>query len=301
MPFIKVVKNKAYYMRFQVKFRRRREGKTDYYARKRLIAQKKNKYNSPKYRLVVRFSNTDVICQIVYATLEGDIILAAAYGKELKHYGVKCGFKNYAAAYATGLLVARRALNKLKMDDLYLGVVEPTGEMYNVEEEGSRRPFHVLLDVGLYRTTTGSRLFAALKGAIDGGLSITHDNKRFVGYNSETEEFNPEILKNYIYGIHVAKYMEKLQADGDKDKLKLQFGEYLKEGITTQQKIVDMYKNAHKKIRETPVRPKKERREKGHYIEKWRPQRKNTKTRRNRIKQKLENLEKLAQQENQQQ
>jgi len=297
MPFIKIVKNKAYYSRFQVKFRRRREGKTDYYARKRLIAQKKNKYNSPKYRLVVRFTNTDIICQIVYATLEGDIILAAAYGKELKHYGVKCGFKNYAAAYATGLLVARRALNKLKMDDLYVGVVEPTGEMYNVDEEGGRRPFHVLLDVGLYRTTTGSRLFAALKGAVDGGLSITHDHQRFVGFNSETEEFNPEILKNYIYGIHVGNYFEKLQTEGDKEKLNLQFGEYVKAGVNSQQKISDMYKAAHLKIRETPVRPKKARREKNHYIEKWKPQRKNTKTRRNRIKQKLENLEKEAQKE----
>jgi len=55
MPFVKVIKNKAYFKRFQVKFRRRREGKTDYYARKRLIIQDKNKYNAHKYRLVVRF------------------------------------------------------------------------------------------------------------------------------------------------------------------------------------------------------------------------------------------------------
>ena len=33
--FGKVVKNKAYFKRYQVKFRRRREGKTDYRARKR--------------------------------------------------------------------------------------------------------------------------------------------------------------------------------------------------------------------------------------------------------------------------
>ena len=37
--YVKVVKNKAYFKRFQVKFRRRREGKTDYYARKRLVIQ----------------------------------------------------------------------------------------------------------------------------------------------------------------------------------------------------------------------------------------------------------------------
>jgi len=61
---VKVVKNKQYFKRFQVKFKRRREGKTDYYARKRLIVQDKNKYNTPKFRLVVRFSNKDVTCQV---------------------------------------------------------------------------------------------------------------------------------------------------------------------------------------------------------------------------------------------
>ena len=40
------------------------EGKTDYRARKRLVAQDKSKYNTPKYRLVVRFTNTDVIAQV---------------------------------------------------------------------------------------------------------------------------------------------------------------------------------------------------------------------------------------------
>lgn len=46
------------------------EGKTDYYARRKLVAQSKNKYNTPKYRLVVRFSNKDVIAQVAYAKLE---------------------------------------------------------------------------------------------------------------------------------------------------------------------------------------------------------------------------------------
>src|SRR5690348_9597188 len=62
--FVKVVKNKAYFKRFQVKFKRRREGRTDYYARKRLIVQDKNKYNTPKYRMIVRISNKDITCQV---------------------------------------------------------------------------------------------------------------------------------------------------------------------------------------------------------------------------------------------
>ena len=55
--FVKVQKNKAYFKRYQPKFKRRREGKTDYFARKRLCVQDKNKYNTPKYRLVVRITN----------------------------------------------------------------------------------------------------------------------------------------------------------------------------------------------------------------------------------------------------
>ena len=61
MAFVKTVKSSAHYSRYQVKFRRRREGKTDYYARRRLIQQDKNKYDSKKYRFVVRRTNARII------------------------------------------------------------------------------------------------------------------------------------------------------------------------------------------------------------------------------------------------
>ena len=48
----------------QVKYKRRRQGKTDYRARLRLVTQDKNKYNTPKYRMVVRFTNKDIVCQV---------------------------------------------------------------------------------------------------------------------------------------------------------------------------------------------------------------------------------------------
>lgn len=131
--FVKVVKNKQYFKRFQVKFKRRRQGKTDYYARKRLIVQDKNKYNTPKYRLVVRISNCDITCQVAYARIEGDKIVCAAYSHELPKYGVKVGLTNYAAAYCTGLLLARRLLKKLKLDTLYEGTAEASGGEFNVE------------------------------------------------------------------------------------------------------------------------------------------------------------------------
>ena len=42
--------------------------------------------------------------------MAGDVIVAAAYAHELPRYGLKVGLTNYAAAYCTGLLVARRLL-----------------------------------------------------------------------------------------------------------------------------------------------------------------------------------------------
>merc|ERR1711900_84826 len=155
MPFVKVVKNKAYFKRYQVKFRRRREGKTDFFARKRLTVQDKNKYNTPKYRMVVRITNKDIICQIAYARIQGDIIMCAAYAHELPRYGVKVGLTNYAAAYCTGLLLARRLLAKLNLADIYEGQVEVDGDEYNVESlDDQPSAFRCNLDVGLNRTTT---------------------------------------------------------------------------------------------------------------------------------------------------
>lgn len=40
---------------------------------------------------------------------------------------------------------------------------QATGEDYSVEPAETRRPFRALLDVGLIRTTTGNRVFGALK------------------------------------------------------------------------------------------------------------------------------------------
>jgi len=51
------------------------EGRTDYYARKRLVVQEKNKYNTPKYRLIVRFTNKDIICQVFALSLNDSVTL----------------------------------------------------------------------------------------------------------------------------------------------------------------------------------------------------------------------------------
>eukprot|EP00300_Choanocystis_sp_HF-7_P016055 c19282_g1_i1.p1 GENE.c19282_g1_i1~~c19282_g1_i1.p1 ORF type:complete len:304 (-),score=75.10 c19282_g1_i1:65-955(-) len=256
MVFVKVIKNKQYFKRFQVQFRRRREGKTDYHRRKKLICQDKNKYNSPKHRLVVRITNTDVICQIVSAKIIGDDVLAAAYSHELPRYGMPVGLTNYAACYATGLLVARRLLKKLKLDTQYEGKVVADGEVYSVEENATGpRPFLALLDVGLARTTTGSRIFAALKGAADGGLRVPHSEKRFRGYDPETKKYDAEANKGYILGSHVAEYMEEI-AEEDPEKYQKLFSRFVQHDIS-HDNLKDKYLALHKAIRANPEHVKK--------------------------------------------
>ncbi|EHL03541.1 putative 60S ribosomal protein L5 [Glarea lozoyensis 74030] len=255
MPFTKLVKNSAYYSRYQTKYKRRRSGKTDYYARKRLITQAKNKYNAPKYRLVVRFTNRDIVMQIVTSEITGDKVFCAAYSHELKAYGIEHGLTNWAAAYCTGLLIARRVLKKLGMDEDFTGVEEADGE-YTLTEatEGdeSRRPFKAFLDVGLHRTSTGARIFGAMKGASDGGILIPHSENRFPGYDIETKELDAETLRKYIYAGHVAEYMETL-ADDDEERYKSQFQGYIDDEIEADG-LEELYQDAHKQIREDPFK-----------------------------------------------
>ena len=256
MVYVKAQKSKAYFKRYQVKFKRRREGKTDYRARIRLINQDKNKYNTPKYRFVVRFTNKDIVAQIVSASIAGDIVLAAAYAHELPHFGLEVGLTNYAAAYATGLLLARRVLKTLELDEEYEGNVEATGEDYSVEPAESRRPFRALLDVGLVKTTTGNRVFGALKGALDGGLDIPHSDKRFAGFDKEKKELDAEVHRKYIFGGHVAAYMKTLLED-EPEKYQTHFSEYIKRGIEADG-LEELYKKVHAAIRADPSIKKSE-------------------------------------------
>ncbi|GCA62255.1 ribosomal protein L5 eukaryotic/L18 archaeal [Kipferlia bialata] len=262
--FVKVQKNKAYFKRYQTKFRRRREGRTDYYARKRLVTQAKNKYNMPKYRLVVRRTNKDVIAQIIFSTLDHDEVFCAAYAHELPSYGLSVGLTNYASCYCTGLLLARRVLAKLAeqtgkpLNELYPGVEEVTGEYFKVEEaEDAPAPFTCFLDIGLARATRGARVFSVMKGAIDGGLSIPHSMKRFPGYDDEEKEFSaPEALRDRLFGQHVAESMQYLQ-ENDKEAYEKRFSQYIKAGIAPED-LEALYESVHASIRENPNRAKPE-------------------------------------------
>ena len=188
--------------------------------------------------------------------ITGDKVLCAAYAHELKRYGIKHGLTNWAAAYATGLLIARRVLTKLELADTFTGVEEVDGE-YKLTEAAEhdgeeRRPFKCFLDVGLARTSTGARVFGAMKGASDGGIFVPHSENRFPGYDIEGKELDAETLRKYIFGGHVAEYMETL-ADDDEERYKSQFQGYVDDEVEADG-LEEMYTEAHKAIREDPYK-----------------------------------------------
>lgn len=268
MGYVKVVKTSSYFSRYQVKYKRRRAGKTDYRARLRLCTQDKNKFNTHKYRLVVRFSNKDITCQIVYASIAGDVVVAAAYAHELPKYGLKVGLSNWSAAYCVGLLCARRVLKKFGLDEAYTGVEEADGESYSVEpQEDGPRPFYCLLDAGLKRTSLGSKIFGALKGALDGGLDIPHSEKKFVGFEKGSG-LDTEVVRKYIYGGHVAEYMEGMEED-EPELYEKHFSQYIEADVSADS-LEDLYKEVHANIRANPVLEKKERK-KPAQPKKWQP------------------------------
>jgi large subunit ribosomal protein L18 len=146
-------------------FRRRREGKTDYKRRLKLLV-------SGKPRLVVRRSLQYIRAQLIEYHPSGDKTLASAFSRELKRLGWKFACDNLPAAYLTGLLIGKRALEK--------GVRE------------------AILDMGLYPSIKGSRIYAVVKGARDAGLRVPCD-----------EEMLPS--ESRLRGEHIAAHLKKFK------------------------------------------------------------------------------------------
>jgi len=201
-----------------------------------------------------------VICQVIYAELDGDVVMCHASSSELPRYGVKVGLKNYSAAYCTGLLCARRLLQKVKLDSVYSGNEEPDGNVVStkvgnrtffVEEVNEdKKPFRCYLDVGIKNTTTGARVFAALKGGSDGGLDIPHNEKRFPGYTKDTKSYDAAAHRSRIFGEHVSDFMRDMQQDHE-EHYRAHFARYIEEGIEADD-IEEMYEKCHAAIREDP-------------------------------------------------
>ena len=167
-----------------------------------------------------------------------------------------------SAAYCTGLLIARRVLAKFGLAEVYEGNTENVGEDFKVERkmpkaEGEAHPFRCYLDVGLARTSTGAKVFGALKGALDGGLDIPHSVKRFAGYDKDDKKLDTETHAQYIMGGIIGEYAAELQEE-EPEKYARQFKSYVDAEIDPED-LEDLYKEVHAAIREDPVAVKKDR------------------------------------------
>jgi len=127
-----------------VPFRRRREGRTNYHVRYKLILSKKP-------RVVVRKSNASTTLQLVIAEQKGDKTLLTVNSRELTNFGFTASLGNLPAAYLTGLIFGKKMLA--------LGI-----------DEG-------IADIGLHASTKGNRIYAAIKGVVDAGVNVPHGSE----------------------------------------------------------------------------------------------------------------------------
>jgi large subunit ribosomal protein L18 len=144
-----------------VQYRRRRESKTDYGKRLRLLT-------STKPRVIVRFTNNKIIAQVIEFTSKGDIVKVGISSDSLKKLGWSASTKNLPAAYLTGYLLAKNAAKA--------GVKE------------------AILDTGLKRPLHKGKIFAFLKGVIEGGLNVPHSEDVF----PNNDRIEGQHLKNDI-------------------------------------------------------------------------------------------------------
>ena len=170
----------AHSSHYNAPYRRRREGKTDYAARKALVL-------SGKPRIVIRGSVKNMTAQIIVAKPEGDIVLVSAHSRELpEKYGWKGPGTNLTAAYLVGFLCGSRA-----------------------KAQGTAE---AIADIGLHSPSKGARVFAALKGAADGGVNVPHSKEKLPS-------------DDRIKGEHIGKYAKSLASEPE--EYELRFSKYV--------------------------------------------------------------------------
>lgn len=184
-----------------VHYRRRREQKTDYHKKLKLLS-------SRKPRLVVRITGQKIISQLVGFGPKGDLVLTAADSSQLLKFGWNYSLKNLPAAYLTGLLAGKSALEK--------GLPE------------------AVLDTGAKIIIPHNKISAFLKGAVDSGLNVPFGE----------EEIFPD--EERISGKHVQDYAEKLIKE-DRKKYEQKFSRYLKAGQAPE-KMAASFEKAKEKI-----------------------------------------------------
>jgi len=184
---------------YKVQFKRRREGKTNYNKRYKLV-------DLDKTRMVVRITSNHTIAQLVKIGENGDETLVSATSKQLKEFGWLGNGKNTSAAYLTGYLFGKRALS----------------EDYD----------ETILDIGLQPAIRGTKIYAVLKGALDAGLYIPHN-----------ESILPDDSR--IRGEHIAQYAENM----DEEEKNAKFANYIRCGLSPEE-IPDHFESVKNKIDE---------------------------------------------------
>jgi len=155
-----------------VAYRRKRESKTNYNKRLKLLI-------SHKTRVVIRKSLKNIMVQFVNFDPKGDVIVANANSIQLLKLGWKYSRNNLPAAYLTGLLAGKTAVEK--------GVKE------------------AIVDLGMNESVKGCKLYSSIKGIIDSGVKINC-----------SKEILPSDER--IVGKHIAAYANLLKEKGEIDK-----------------------------------------------------------------------------------
>jgi large subunit ribosomal protein L18 len=126
---------------FTVRYRRKREGKTDYKTRRKLLT-------GSMPRIVARRSLKNIWLQVIEFKPDGDKVLVSAHSRELRKLGWKGALNNLPAAYLCGLLLGKKAKAKNITSAVY--------------------------DIGLNVSVKGAVWYAALKGIVDAGVAVPH-------------------------------------------------------------------------------------------------------------------------------
>ncbi len=183
-------------MKYRMIRKRRKTALTDYSKRVSLLM-------GGSTRMVIRRSNRNIMLQLVAFEPAGDKVLISVNSKELSKHGW-APRSNIPTAYLTGLLLAKRA-KKLDIKE-------------------------TIVDIGLYKPQKSSVMFAAAKGAADGGLnvlnSIEFDEKR-------------------LHGEHISEYAKLIKGNSQKDNK--QFSGYSSDKFDVE-KIAEHFESTKKKI-----------------------------------------------------
>ena len=205
---------------YRVPYRRRREGKTDYKARRALVLSK-----IPRF--IVRGSLKHMTVQIAEAQSEGDRVITMANSRELiKTFGWKGSCSNLPSAYLTGFLCGLRAVGK------------------DVKK--------AILDIGLFSPTKGSRIFAALKGVMDAGVEIPCDKEKLPDENRVSGQHIAEYAKQLSAGEQTAyqkQFSKYLKENLQPEQLPTHFSE-------TKEKIAESFKPKEEKKKEPEAKAK---------------------------------------------